>query len=323
VPRRASEPAIRHPADPLDQDTLLFLVGPTASGKSELAPGVARALGAEVLSLDSMLVYRGMDVGTAKPGPELRARVPHHLIDLVGPEERFHVARYAELARAAVRDCQARGVRALFVGGTPLYMQALIFGLFAAAPHEPELRAALEARAREVGAPALHAELARSDPAAAARLHPHDAKRIVRALEVLQQTGRKLSEWQQEWSGSGRRRRIAALLPAPGELERRIPERTRHLLARGWVEEARAIAAGPGFGPSAIQALGYREVLELAAGKIEREACALRIDQKTRQLARRQRTWLRRFPEIAWVEREKATDPAALTDEVLRALDGP
>jgi tRNA dimethylallyltransferase len=321
VPRRASEPAARAAVDPLERDTLLFLVGTTASGKSELAPELARRLGAEVFSLDSMLVYRGMDIGTAKPGPELRAAVPHHLVDLVGPEQRFHVARYLDLAREAVRACQARGVRALFVGGTPLYMQALIFGLFEAAPHDPALRAELEERARAEGPAALHAELARSDPAAAARLHPHDQKRIVRALEVLLQTGHPLSAWQRQWTASGRRRRIAALELAPGELERRIPERTQSLLARGWVEEARAIAAGPGFGPTAIQALGYREVLELAAGRLGHEACAQRIDVKTRQLARRQRTWLRRFPEIAWMRREKAADPAKLCDEVLSALD--
>jgi len=292
--------------DPLDQGTLLFLVGCTASGKSALAPEVARRAGAEVLSLDSMLVYRGMDVGTAKPTEEERGGVAHHLIDVAEPSERFHVQRYVELAREAVRGCRARGVLPLFVGGTPLYMRALIHGLFDAPPHDATLRDALVQRARDEGAPALHAELERLDPRSAARVHPNDAKRVVRALEVLRQTGRPLADWQREWApggreAPGRRRRIAGLAPEPAELERRIPARTRALFEAGWVEEARRVRSDPGFGPTAIQALGYREVLAHADGDLGRAECEERVNVRTRQLARRQRTWFRRFPEIEWV----------------------
>jgi tRNA dimethylallyltransferase len=311
-------------SDPLDQETLFFLVGSTAAGKSDLAPELARRAGAEILSMDSMLVYRGMDVGTAKPGPELRARARHHLLDLVEVSDSFSVQQYQAQAHAALEDCRRRGVRALFVGGTALYLKALTHGLFDGPPVDRELRARLDRRAREEGGAVLHAELRAVDPAGAERIHANDRKRLVRALEVFHQTGRPLSDWQRQWwrdgsESGGRQRRVVGLGIEAGELERRIPRRTRSLLGAGWVEEARALRCDPGFGPTSGAALGYGDVLRLADGEIGREECEARVNLRTRQFARRQRTWFRRFPEIEWITPSK--DPAGSADGVLRALD--
>lgn len=284
----------------------LFLVGPTAVGKTALALELAEALGAEIVSLDSMQVYRGMDLGTAKPSAEERARVPHHCLDLVGPEERYDVSRYRVDAEAAEARLAAAGKRALFVGGTGLYLKVLTQGLFEGPPADLALRAELEARARSEGSARLHEELRARDPASAARLHPNDEKRVVRALEVLLQTGRTLSDWQREWGFHGeappaRPARIVGLALEFEALEGRIRARIEAMLAAGWVAEARAIAAGPGFGPSAIQALGYREVLALGRGELTRAECVARVTQLTRRFAKKQHTWYRSFPSIHWL----------------------
>ncbi|MCP3919859.1 MAG: tRNA (adenosine(37)-N6)-dimethylallyltransferase MiaA [bacterium] len=302
--------------DILDREPLRLLVGPTATGKTGLALEIAGELEAEIVSLDSMLVYRGMDVGTAKPSDEERARIPHHLIDLVPPSERYDVQRWLADARDAVAGIFARGRTPLFVGGTGFYLAALVRGLFEGPPVDPELRARIEERVRTDGADAVHAELTRRDPASAERLHVNDTRRVVRALEVLEQTGRTLSEWQTEWAGEAREReesaRIVGLtLPTP-ELDRRIAARTETMLDAGWREEAVGIRSASGFGPSAVQALGYDMVLAWADGEIDRAEAARRIALRTRQFARRQRTWYRKFA-IDWIE-------ADAPDRRLRAL---
>ncbi|HTF87582.1 MAG TPA: tRNA (adenosine(37)-N6)-dimethylallyltransferase MiaA [Planctomycetota bacterium] len=298
----------------LDEAPLRLLVGPTASGKSAFAPELALAIGAEIASLDSMLVYRGMDIGTAKPDRTTRARVAHHLIDLVEPSESYSVSRYAEDARALTLSLAARGSSPLFVGGTALYLKALTHGLFQGPEVDPELRAGLDRRWDKEGGAALHAELGTVDPPSALRLHPNDKKRVLRALEVHAQSGRALSDWQREWRdaggrSAGRARNLVALEIDTAELDRRIPLRTRALLDAGWVDEARRVRDHGGFGRTAIQALGYAEVLELADGRMARAECEARINLRTRQFARRQRTWFRQFPEICWLRPE---DPACL-----------
>ena len=289
---------------PAASEPWLFLVGPTAVGKTELGLELARELGAEIVSLDSMQVYRGLDRGTAKPTPAERARVPHHLIDVVGPEERYDVARYLRDAEAAVQRLAAAGKRALFVGGTGLYLKVLCAGLFDGPPPDLELRARLQERVRASGLAPLYAELLLCDPTSAARIHANDEKRVLRALEVLAQTGRTLSAWQREWADPGRARatRIVGLTLDFEELEQRIAARVGAMLDAGWIEEARAISEGPGFGPTAIQALGYREVLALARGELTRSACVARITQLTRRFARKQHTWYRSFPAIHWLD---------------------
>jgi len=300
--------------DPLDEQPLACLVGPTASGKTALALELAEQTGAEIVSLDSMLVYRGMDIGTAKPEPAERARVPHHLIDLVDPPERYDVQRYLRDARAALREIHGRGRRAIFVGGTGFYLAALLRGLFEGPPVDAELRARLVARVQEQGADAVHAELAERDPLSAQRIHANDTKRVVRALEVLEQTGRPLSDWQSEWrSEPGEREARARVIGLGLEtpvLDQRIAARTQVMFDAGWREEALRIRDGAGFGPTSIQALGYSEVLQWADGELARAAAAERIALRTRQFARRQRTWYRKF-RITWFDAGAADAPAA------------
>lgn len=307
----------------LHRSPLRALVGPTASGKSDLALAVAEAAGAEVVSLDSMQVYRRMDIGTAKPDAEMRARVPHHMIDLVDANERYDIQRFLGDLEPVLEAVRERGVRALVVGGTAFWLKALTHGLFDGPVADLELRERLEAEARELGAAALHERLARLDPSSAARLHPNDVRRVVRALEVLEQTGRPLSEWQREWGWEGRgdprgrERCLVGVGHATSDLDARIEARTRAMLERGWVEEAVAVREDPGFGPTAIQALGYAQVLRHADGELEREACVAEIALRTRQFARRQRTWYRKFPEIRWLEGAVEEELERLTSEAL------
>ena len=310
VPPRSGQGSVR--GSPLDGLDAACLIGPTATGKSALALAICESSGAEIVSLDSMQVYRGMDVGTAKPSPEERARVRHHMIDLVPPSERYDVRRYLDDLRPVVADLRARGARALFVGGTGFYLKALLHGIFEGPPVDLALRARIEARVRERGNAPEHEDLARADPRSALRIHPHDTKRLVRALEVLEQTGRPLSEWQREWGWHGPSESAPAIpivgLDAPdAELDRRIEARARDMVDRDLAGEAAAVRATTGFGPSAAQALGYEEALALADGRIDRAACIAAIAQRTRRFARRQRTWYRKVAGATWLRPE--TDP--------------
>jgi tRNA dimethylallyltransferase len=279
-----------------------FLSGPTASGKTARALDMARDLGAEIVSVDSMAVYRGLDVGTAKPSAEQRRVVPHHVIDVASPAETYSVARWLDDAAAAVESCRTRGRRILFVGGTPLYLRALRDGLAELPPADPEFRAALAVDAERLGGAALHARLAAIDPASAARIHANDVKRIVRALEVAHATGRPLS---------------AAFAPAPHPvfetqvlildvpretLRDRIDRRVERMFVDGIVEEtAAALAAPGGIGPTARQAAGYAEAIDLIEGRIDRGEAIRRTQLRTRQLAKRQLTWLRSFAGATWI----------------------
>jgi tRNA dimethylallyltransferase len=310
--------------DALSKHEFHCLIGPTAVGKSRVALAIAERSGAEIVSLDSMQVYRGMDIGTAKPSSLERARVPHHMLDLVEPDERFDVQRYLTLLRPLLADAALRGRRLLFTGGTGFYLQALLAGLFEGPPIDVELRRSLEERCRAEGNSVLHAELASFDPRSSARIHMHDTKRLVRAHEVYRQTGRTLSSWQREWWGTGeassrpatrRASRIVGLHLSVIELDRRIAERTRAMLAAGWPEEAASVRARTGFGPSAAQALGYREALALADGEMPFETCAQAIALRTRQFARRQRTWYRKLADAVWF-------PAPDDEDSLAAVAG-
>ena len=291
--------------DPFDREGLRVLVGPTASGKSDLALRICEHAEAEIISLDSMQVYYGMDIGTAKPSAEERARVPHHMLDLVEVHEVYDVQKFMAEARKVLADLQSRGKRALFVGGTGFYLAALLRGLFQGPPVDRELRAQLEARADTEGHEVLYRELTHADPESAERIHHNDVRRVIRALEVWFQTGRRLSDWQQEWNDQTSPREAQARLvglsfPVPMQ-DRRIRERTKRMLAAGWMDEAVRLREQPGFGPGAIQALGYDTVLELADGKIDSIQALDQIALRTRQFARRQRTWYRKFA-IHWIE---------------------
>lgn len=308
------------------ENRIIAILGCTASGKGAVARLVARELGAEILSVDSMKVYRGMDIGTAKPSREQRATVPHHLIDVADPWEPFSAARYVDLADAAVEAAHARGRPVVAVGGTVLYFKCFYHGLFAGPSADPQLRAALRARAAREGVAALHAELARVDPEAAARIHPNDLRRIERALEVYQLTGRPISAFQQQWSQPARRRPEWdwTLLGLRREREagnRRINERVRRMVAAGLVDEVRRLwQDARGMSRQARQAVGYAELIAHFEGRWTFHEAIERIKINSRQLAKHQRTWLKRFTEIRWTEAGADEGPESLARRLLDTL---
>jgi tRNA dimethylallyltransferase len=279
----------------------LCLAGPTAAGKTAVALAFATRRPVEVISVDSALVYRGLDIGTAKPSAAERAAVPHHLVDILDPTEPYSAARFVADATRLIDEIRARGRLPLLVGGTMLYFKALREGLDAMPAADPAVRAALDARAAVEGWPALHAELARVDPATAARLAPNDAQRVQRALEVWQLSGRPLSAWQGAHQAQGAPRAVAADMPmvslepdARAWLHQRIAERFDAMLAAGLVDEVRALRARGDLHPDlpAMRCVGYRQAwAALEHGTLDglRDAGIA----ATRQLAKRQLTWLR------------------------------
>ena len=299
---------------------VIVICGPTASGKTALAAALARELGGEVVSADSMQVYRRMDIGTAKPTAEEMGDVPHHMIDVADPEENYSVARYVQEAIPVVDGILARGRVPIVAGGTGLYIDNLIAGRqFAPFPAESGLREELQARARREGLAALAAELAQVDPETAARLHPNDEKRIIRALEVWQATGRTLSQHDRESRAVPPR--YAALtigldFADRADLRARIDRRVDEMMERGLEEEVRGLLAG-GLSPgcTAMQAIGYKEFTDVLDGRCTVEAAADQVRQSSRRYAKRQLTWFRRNERIHWLRR----GPEAADAEILTA----
>jgi tRNA dimethylallyltransferase len=283
----------------------LAIVGPTASGKSALALEVARAFGdVELVSVDSMQVYRGLDIGTAKPTPAEQAAVPHHLIDVADPTDEWSVVRFQQEARAAVADIEARGKRALLVGGTGLYVQAVIDPL-TFPPEDRAVRDAIVARNHDFdGGAGLHAELARVDPVAAARIEPGNLRRTVRALEVIEITGRPFSSFGggiQTYGPTIFPVRIAGVWLPRDVLNARINARVAAMREAGLLDEVRGLRDRAELSRTAAQAIGYREVLDhLHRDDVPLFAALDAAAARTRQFARRQRMWFRRDPRIAW-----------------------
>jgi tRNA dimethylallyltransferase len=301
---------------------VIVITGCTASGKGALARALATNLDAEIISVDSMKVYRHMDIGTAKPSAAVRAQIPHHLIDVADPCASFSAARFVELADQAVEATHSRGRPIIAVGGTILYLKCWYQGIFAGPSADPEIRAEIRRRAAAEGLPALHAELARIDPAAAERIHPNDLRRIERALEVHRLTGRPITELQQQWRHTGPRRpewrwQLIGVRRARESANRRINDRVRQMVAAGLVDEARRIWDDPrGVSPQAAQAVGYAELFRHFAGQLTRDEAIEQIKIHSRQLAKHQRTWLKRITEIRWLD---ADDASALDDLVVAA----
>lgn len=303
-----------------DLPVRVAVVGPTASGKSAVAMAVAERLGdVELVSVDSMQVYRGMDVGTAKPTPDERRRVRHHLLDLVDPSEEFTVAEFQRAYRAALDEIAGRQHRALLVGGTGLYHRAVVDDLDL--PGEwPDLRRALDAELERLGAPALHARLAELDPTAAARMEPTNARRVVRALEVIGGSGRPFSSF-----GPG----LDAYPPTDvaqlglrwdrAVLAGRIEERVHAMVDAGLVSEVEGILSSRGFSRSAGQALGYKEIVAHLRGDVTLDEAIEQVVVRTRQFAVRQLRWFHRDPRVTWID--IASDPVAeAVPAVLAAL---
>ncbi len=290
---------------------ILVIVGPTASGKTDAALVAALAIGGgEVLSVDSMQVYRGMDVGTAKPTEAERRGVRHHLIDVVDPTEPFTVARFVESADAVIADAAARRVPLVATGGTPLYYKALFEGLF----EGPGADEAVRARLRALPDNELARRLGEVDPEAGSRIHPNDHKRLVRALEVYELTGRPISSFQTAWAAQAWRHRAAwiGLDWDKDALNRRINARVKAMIAAGWVDEVRRLLAAHGsLSHTAAEATGYRELIDHLAGKVTLDEAVEQIKIATRQLARRQMKWFRRFREVKWVAGDRPADAVA------------
>jgi tRNA dimethylallyltransferase len=300
------------------------LVGPTASGKSALALELAERLGAEIVSADSRQVYRRLEIGTAKPTAAERRRVRHHCLDLIEPDAVFDAARFRAAATRALADIAARGRVALVVGGTGLYLRALLGGLCPAPPRVPAVRAALGRMLAVRGTRALHRALTTLDPATAGRVDPRDAVRIVRALEVGLTSGRRLSEWQAEHRFADRAYHalvIGLARPVP-ELDRRIAARAGEMFAAGFVDEVRTLTArGLGADAPALRAVGYPQVIACLAGRLDAAQARDAVVLATRRFAKRQRTWFRHEPGIRW--RHPEDDRERIETEVREFLDGP
>jgi tRNA dimethylallyltransferase len=284
----------------------LVLTGPTGSGKTRLGLELAERLNAEIISMDSMALYRGLDIATAKPTITERATVPHHLIDVLDPWESASVAWWLEQAKVRCEHIEHRGKQALFVGGTPLYLKALSCGLFEGPPADAALRARLEEEAQQRGGAALHQRLAQVDPTTASRLHPNDQRRIIRAMEVQELTGRPLSAWQTQWTikpqdeCSDSWESLPPILwldlPRP-ELYANINRRVESMFAAGLVAEIdRLRGQGRPLSREAAQALGCKEVLAYLEGKQSLAETVTLVQTRTRNFAKRQITWFRRLP---------------------------
>ena len=302
---------------------ITILLGVTASGKSAAALALARAVGAEILSVDSMQVYRRMNIGTAKPSPDELAQVRHHLIDVVEPSEPFSAARFVELAEAAIADMKARGVPSLAVGGTSLYIKALTEGLFDGPTSDPMVRDELRRRSEAIGSAGLHAELARADPASADRIHPNDLRRVVRALEVYRQTGTAISELQRQFGRPrpGYRFTFVGLRRTPRAQSGRINQRVRLMIEQGLVQEVRDLLAEPaGLSIQARQALGYAQIIDHLQGRCPLERAVEQIKILTRRFAKHQRTWFRRFADVHWIDLDSQPQPEPSPDQVARQI---
>jgi len=301
------------------------LIGPTASGKSAVALAAAERLGAEIISADSMKVYRGLDIGTAKPSAAERRRVPHHLIDILDPSESYDAARFAADCDAAMRDIASRGRPVVIEGGTALYLKAWLDGLFEGPERDDEIRRRLRAEADEKGRAYLHRRLAGVDPEAAERIHPNDYRRIERALEVHEITGRPISELQREAAAGrpGPGARVAGLRVPRERLYTRIDERADAMMAAGLLEEAKALAAREEpLSKEAASALGYAELFAHLRGEHDLDEAVRLIKRNTRRFARKQMTWFRRFEGVAWVEPAEGEAAEAVAGRVIAAWEG-
>lgn len=304
-------------AEPLP---ITILLGPTASGKTSLSLEIARRAGTEIITADSMQIYRGMDIGTAKPSPEEQAEVPHHLIDICEPWERFNVADFVRRADEAAEKIHSSGLPLLMSGGSALYLKGFIEGIFEAAAYSAEVREQLIRETREVGVWAMHERMARVDPEAGLRIHANDLRRIVRALEVYELTGKPISDWQVQegQERSGYRFRIFGLRLPREQLYERINMRVQDMIARGLVEEVQQLMErGRGMGDGALQALGYRDMVAHLRGEMELDIAINETKKGTRRFAKRQISWFKRFPNIEWLELNGTEEAGTLAERLL------
>jgi tRNA dimethylallyltransferase len=299
------------------------IIGPTAVGKTDISLVIARDLRAEIVGADSRQVYRYLDIGTAKPDAAQRTAIPHHLIDVINPDEALNAARFAQMAWSCIGDIEARHKQPLIVGGSGLYIRALTDGLFAGPGANPRLRAALEAEAQSQGFQVLHDRLAAVDPTAAHRIHPHDHVRIIRALEIYALTGTPISQWQGQWQHPSPRRSfiLIGLRREREDLRRRIAVRSEAMLHIGLVDEVRTLLA-KGYPPTlpTLQSVGYGEIVAYFEGKWDLARARELMQRHTWRLAKRQMTWFRRVPGVHWLSLTDTPETAVI--EMLQHLLG-
>ena len=333
-----------------------YLTGPTASGKTRVGIELAERLGAEIIALDSMTVYRGMDIGTAKPTTEDRTRVPHHLIDIVDPTEDFSLSQYLDAAHAKIAEIRARGREVLFVGGTPLYLKSLLRGVHQGPPADWDFRRQIDEELKSLPIEALHQRLQVIDPLLAAKLHPNDKRRIIRGLEVYRLTGQRLSHLQTQFDEAHpqHQTKVFVLSWPRDELHARIDARVEQMFAAGLVDEVRGLSSRYGtLSRTAMQAVGYQEVLGLigeqetgdrgqrtgnsgqwpvASGQqpfshspsrplspsTPLAACIARVKHRTHQFARRQETWFRSLSECRLIAMNDPLSPAQVAEQIAK-----
>ncbi len=283
---------------------IIFIVGPTASGKSEFAVALARKIQAEIISCDSMQVYRSMDIGTSKPGAALRGKIPHHLINIIGPSQEYSAARFASDAKAKIDEIHSKGKIPVCVGGTGLYIRALVDGLFPAPSADWKLRKRLYKLAGGYGSAYLHNRLKRKDPAAAAEIHPNDTRKLVRAIELIEKTGKNISELRKDTLGIAADYDIEFIgLALPRKkLYEKIEDRVDAMFRRGFLAEAKRLRRMK-LSRTARQALGYRELFAYLDGECPLDEARRLIKRNTRHYAKRQMTWFRRDERIKWKKR--------------------
>lgn len=306
----------------------ICLMGPTASGKTEIAIRLRESLPLDIISVDSAMVYRGMDIGTAKPAADVLAIAPHRLIDIRDPEDSYSAGDFVRDALREMRDIRSQGRIPLLVGGTMLYFRSLIHGIARLPEADPQLRAAIDEEARRHGWPSLHGELADVDPAAAERINPNDSQRIQRALEVFRLSGRPLSEWQantapREASGEFEFLKLALVHRDRAVLHKLIERRLEAMLDQGLLDEIAALRQRAGLGPetSAMRSVGYRQFWAYLAGETDLDTARYKALVATRQLAKRQMTWLRSEEGVSFFDPLEGNSFATILSNVRRFLE--
>ena len=297
-----------------------FLTGATASGKSSASRILANELDAEIVSMDSMAVYRGMDIGTAKPSPAEQSEVPHHLVDVVDPNEEFSLAEFLTLSHQVVKSVQQRGKQVLFVGGTPLYLKSLLRGVCEGPPANEDFRREVEKELETVGVDALRQRLEQVDPLSAAKLHPNDTRRMIRALEVYKLTGTPISHYQLQFEGkhTARCERVFVVSRKRDQLHTRINQRTEAMFEAGLIDEVKTLRSRYGsFSKTSLQGVGYRESLDHLDEKYDLAEAIEQTKIRTRRFARRQETWFRGLDECKWLPVDDQTTENQLVDLIL------
>jgi tRNA dimethylallyltransferase len=303
---------------------MILILGVTASGKGRLAFDLAEFLGAEIISIDSMKVYRRMDIGTAKPSKEAQQHIKYHLIDIVEPSDSFSVGAFINAASEAIEQIKSRNGRIVAVGGTALYIKSLLYGLFDGAGTDEKIRAELRERAEAEGLGELHFELTKIDPAAAQRINPNDAKRIIRALEVYQLTGKPISSLQKQWEQQQIKHNwtILGLRREKADASRRINRRVKRMISAGLVDEVKSLLdEEKPLSKQARCAIGYAEIIDLLNGQTSLEDAIESIKINSRRLAKGQRTWFKTFKDVHWLDVTENETPEQILDQTKKLLD--